>query len=81
MQHLTLNLLIATTFLVLGSGNGNATDLQGSWSGGGPVSFASGTKEYAKCRARYTRASNEGYVVNANCATASARAVQTAALR
>ena len=81
MQHLTLSLLIVTTFLVLGSDKCSATDLLGSWSGGGPVSFASGAKEYAKCRARYTRASNEGYVVNAICATASVRAVQTAALR
>jgi hypothetical protein len=72
---------MATSVLVLGPGQGCATDLQGSWSGGGPISFASGAKEYAKCRARYTRASNEGYVVSAICATASARAAQTATLR
>jgi hypothetical protein len=81
MQKMMAGLLIATSFLVFESGQGCATDLQGSWSGGGPISFATGAKEYAKCRARYTRASNEGYVVSATCATASARAVQTATLR
>ena len=80
MQHRFVLFMVAAGFLVFGSGTGCATDLQGSWSGGGPVSFASGSREYAKCRARYTRSSNEGYVVNAICATASARAVQTAAL-
>jgi len=81
MQKLMVGLLTATSLLVFGPGQGCATDLQGSWSGGGPMSFASGAKESAKCRARYTRASNEGYVVSAICATASARAAQTATLR
>ena len=81
MQKLMVGLLIATSFLVFGPRQVCATDLQGTWSGGGPISFASGAKEYAKCRARYTRASNEGYVVSAICATASARAAQTATLR
>ena len=80
MQKLMVGLLMATSAVVLGPGQGCATDLQGSWSGGGPISFASGAKEYAKCRARYTRASNQGYVVSAVCATASARAAQTATL-
>jgi hypothetical protein len=58
----------------------NALNLEGSWSGGGAVSMASGAREHARCRARYSRRSNEGYIVNAVCATPSIRAVQTASL-
>ena len=55
--------------------------LEGSWSGGGIVSFASGAKEQARCRARYSRAGKDSYTVNATCATASGRAAQTARVR
>jgi hypothetical protein len=55
--------------------------LEGSWSGGGPVSFGSGAREYARCRATYSRRSRERYTLRAVCATASARASQTAELR
>jgi hypothetical protein len=58
----------------------NALNLEGSWSGGGAVAMASGAREHARCRARYSRRSNEGYIVNAVCATPSIRAVQTASL-
>jgi hypothetical protein len=56
------------------------TGLEGSWSGGGSVTFASGASEQARCRAHYRR-SGSGYAVNATCATASGRAAQTATLR
>jgi hypothetical protein len=55
--------------------------LEGSWSGGGTVSFASGAKEQARCRAHYRRAGENSYTLNATCATASGRAVQTATVR
>jgi hypothetical protein len=55
--------------------------LEGSWSGGGTVSFASGGKEQARCRARFSRAGEHSYTVNATCATASGRAAQTATVR
>jgi hypothetical protein len=55
--------------------------LEGSWSGGGTVSFASGSTERARCRAHYRRAGSTGYTVNATCATASGRASQTASVR
>jgi hypothetical protein len=55
--------------------------LEGSWSGGGSVSFASGARERARCRAHYRRAGTNSYKVNATCATASGRAEQTATLR
>jgi hypothetical protein len=35
------------------------TSLEGSWSGGGTVTFASGGRERASCRARYSRAGKE----------------------
>jgi hypothetical protein len=52
--------------------------LEGSWSGGGTVSFASGAKEQARCRAHFSRAGRDSYTLNATCATASGRAAQTA---
>jgi hypothetical protein len=58
----------------------SSQNLEGSWSGGGAVAMATGAREQARCRARYTRRANEGYVVSAVCATPSVRAVQTASL-
>ncbi len=55
-----------------------AGSLSGSWSGGGWVSFASGTKERARCRARYSRSGGDSYTLSATCATASGKASQTA---
>jgi hypothetical protein len=55
--------------------------LEGSWSGGGSVAFASGQRERAQCRARYQRASGSTYTVTATCATPSGRATQTATVR
>jgi len=55
--------------------------LEGSWSGGGTVSFASGSTERARCRAHYRRAGSTSYTLNATCATASGRASQTASVR
>ena len=51
--------------------------LSGSWSGGGWVSFASGSKEKARCHARYT-GGGDTYTVSATCATSSGKASQTA---
>ena len=53
--------------------------LAGSWSGGGWVSFASGSKEKARCHARYTGGGGS-YTVTATCATASGKASQTATI-
>jgi len=54
--------------------------LEGSWSGGGTVSFASGSTERARCRAHYRRAGSANYTLDATCATASGRASQTASV-
>ncbi|MDP1910290.1 MAG: hypothetical protein Q8K85_18485 [Hyphomicrobium sp.] len=51
--------------------------LAGSWSGGGWVSFASGSKEKARCHAHYS-GGGDTYTVSATCATASGKASQTA---
>ena len=59
----------------------NVATLAGSWSGGGTVSFASGAKEQARCRAQYSAAGKNSYTLNATCATASGRAAQTATVR
>ena len=55
--------------------------LEGSWSGGGTVSFASGAREQARCRARYSPAGRNSYTLSATCATPSGRAAQTATVR
>jgi hypothetical protein len=58
-----------------------AGSLEGTWSGGGTVTFASGGRERASCRARYGRAGKNTYSVNATCATTSGRAAQVATVR
>lgn len=52
--------------------------LEGSWSGGGPVTFASGSKERAKCRAILSSSGPKSYRVNGTCATQSGKVTQTA---
>jgi hypothetical protein len=59
----------------------SVASLEGSWSGGGTVSFASGGTEPVRCRARFNRAGEHSYTVNAICATASGRTAQTAKVR
>jgi hypothetical protein len=55
--------------------------LAGAWSGGGSVTFGSGAKERAKCRARYSPTSKNSYTVNATCATSGGSVSQTANVR
>jgi hypothetical protein len=58
-----------------------STSLDGSWSGSGSVAFASGAKETARCRLRYSRAQGgNSYLLAGVCATTSGRASQTATL-
>ena len=59
----------------------SVASLEGSWNGGGTVSFASGGTEQARCRASFGRFGEHSYAVNATCATASGRAAQTAMVR
>jgi len=69
-------------FLVAGAaGSAHAAGLEGAWTGGGTVRFASGAEEQARCRAFYSRRSNAVYVLRATCATASGKAAQSATLQ
>ncbi len=68
---------IAAASLV-GASAAEPVSLAGSWSGGGWVSFSTGTKEKARCRATYQRASGDSYRLEATCATSSGKASQTA---
>jgi len=52
--------------------------LEGTWSGGGPVTFASGSKERAKCRATFSASGPKSYRINGTCATQSGKVTQTA---
>jgi hypothetical protein len=52
--------------------------LEGAWSGGGTVSFASGASERAHCRASFRRQSANTFGMSAVCATPSGRVAQTA---
>ena len=58
-----------------------AAELEGSWSGGGTVRFATGAEEQARCRAHYSRRAKGVYVLRATCATASGKAAQSATLQ
>ena len=81
-QGLAGTLLIAGLLLLIpNAGETESASLEGSWSGGGSASFASGGTERARCRAHYSRRSNDRYVVRAICATASTRVEQTVTLR
>jgi hypothetical protein len=64
---------------IIGPSEAEPGGLAGSWSGGGWVSFASGSKEKARCHARYT-GGGDTYTVSATCATASGKASQTATI-
>ena len=57
------------------------TDLAGSWKGGGTVTFSSGAKEQARCRARFSPSGVRAYDVSATCATQSGTVSQTAFVR
>ncbi|MGH6815605.1 MAG: hypothetical protein ACREC6_07870 [Hyphomicrobiaceae bacterium] len=74
-------LLAAFAALWLPSGAfGQSARLEGSWSGGGSVTFATGSSEAVRCRAHYSKKSNTVYTLRGTCATSSARVSQTATL-
>ncbi len=55
--------------------------LDGTWSGGGSVTFSSGQAEKARCRATFNKTSKFSYDISATCATPSGRVSQTATVR
>lgn len=66
---------------VAGGTRAEPPNLEGAWSGRGSVSFSSGSKEEARCRASYQRRTSSSYTLRAVCATPSVRAAQTATVR
>jgi hypothetical protein len=79
MQRLALAPLAALAAAgAVGPSAAEPRSLAGSWSGGGWVSFSTGTKEKARCRATYSRAGKNSYNLHATCATSSGKASQTA---
>jgi hypothetical protein len=54
--------------------------LDGNWSGGGSLTYPSGAKESARCRASYKKKSGTSYAVSARCASASGKVEQSAVL-
>ena len=73
-------LIPLVTFSMVGLVNPSEAEpsLSGSWSGSGWISFASGTREKARCRARYSKASSKRYRLRATCATTSGNAGSSA---
>lgn len=69
--------LIATTTPTL---TAEQASLDGAWSGSGTVTFPSGGKEGARCKASFTRRSTDSYAMSALCATPSGKVAQTAQL-
>jgi len=85
MHHRTAELLVAlislASVVLSDPARAQSARLDGTWSGSGSVSFASGSQESARCQAHYSRTSSTTYTLSATCATASGRASQTATLR
>jgi hypothetical protein len=73
--------LIAVNLVLLTEASRSEENLlSGLWNGGGTVTYASGSRERARCRARYTPQDGTVNVV-ATCATPSGSVTQTARLR
>lgn len=71
---------VAMTVATAGFAEAADPDLSGAWSGGGSVSFATGNREKARCRANFSKAGGAGYSMSATCATASGKVSQAASL-
>lgn len=56
-------------------------DLAGNWRGSGTVTFSSGAKEQARCRATFSPSGKQAYDVSATCASQSGTVSQTAFVR
>lgn len=77
----TFVVIAAAMAMALPISSANAAGLAGTWTGGGTVSFGSGSKEKARCRATFVRTSKFGYKLSAKCATSSGSVHQTATVR
>lgn len=59
------------------SGRSESANLAGSWSGGGWVSLADGSREKAHCSLHYSPAGGSQYSISATCASDSGKVSQT----
>jgi hypothetical protein len=71
-------LTVSVTSLAEARGEGGS--IAGSWSGGGIVVYASGQRERARCRARYS-GGGSSVMMSGGCATPSGSVFQSARLR
>jgi hypothetical protein len=62
-------------------GSAEPLELAGAWSGGGSVSYPSGSREKARCRATFSKTSESSYKVSATCATPSGKVDQQASVK
>ena len=81
-RSLALASTLAAACIALAPGPAAAQQatLQGSWSGSGTVRYSSGATESARCNARFSQRSGDNFSMNAVCASASGRVVQTGEL-
>lgn len=54
--------------------------LDGSWSGSGSLTYPTGAKEVARCKANFKKKTGTSYFVSARCASPSGKVEQTATL-
>ena len=78
LKGLTLSAVVAmaAAAMVPTATRADPESLEGAWSGGGSVNFASGSKERAKCRANFSRSSATSYRISGTCATQSGKVTQ-----
>ena len=86
MQKAAWSLALSSAFAVVTAGALVTpafadSDLAGSWKGAGTVTYSSGAKEQARCRARFSPSGARAYDVSATCATQSGTVSQTAFVR
>ena len=81
MRILQLFLLVLSICICPASGHAKTVSIIGTWSGGGVMRFASGSKERVRCRVRYHKSSAKTYGAVATCATTSGKITQTAQIR
>jgi hypothetical protein len=76
----TLAAVLGMSLVGVTAAQAEAVTIVGTWSGNGSISFSSGTKEAARCRAHFAKTGASSYIMSASCATASAKVDQSAEL-
>lgn len=83
-RALTIGVTLAAALVMSLTGfsaaRAESATIVGTWSGNGSISFSSGTREGARCRAHFAKTGATSYAMEASCATSSARVDQSAEL-